>query len=250
MGEFAAIRERAEARKGGAEALQLLMPRMLSERRFRALGNDRVLATMCRVINQAGFNWTVIANKWPEFEEAFYGFSLARLTTLSPEEWEAYRHDRRIVRHWPKIQALRDNVFFVMEHAAEHGSFAKFMATYPPSAQVELLAYLKKHGYRLGGNTGQWFLRYLGRDGFVLTRDVVTVIRSLGHTIAEEPSSKRDLATVQSVFNAWHEESGLPYSHLSRIAACSVGSNIEATHLQAEIAKFEKSQAKSRGGSS
>ena len=221
MSEFAAIRSRAEQRKGGARALERLLPKPLSEKQFRALGNDRVLATMCRVINQAGFNWTVINNKWPEFEEAFFGFSLARLTTLAPEEWEAYRQDRRIVRHWPKIQALRDNVFFVMEHAAEHGSFAKFMATFPPSQQVELLKYLKKHG-------------------FVLSRDVVTAIRDAGHEVAETPTSQRDLRRIQDVFNAWHEESGLPYSHMSRIAAFSIGENIDLGYLQSEYAKFDK----------
>ncbi|MEM6544272.1 MAG: DNA-3-methyladenine glycosylase I [Pseudomonadota bacterium] len=246
MGEFAAIRDRAEKRKGGADSLRKLLPKQLSERQFRALGNDRVLATMCRVINQAGFNWTVINNKWPEFEEAFHGFSLGKLVTLAPEDWERYRQDRRIVRHWPKIAALRDNAFFVLEQAVEHGSFAKFMATYPPSRQVELLAYLKKHGSRLGGNTGYWFLRFLGRDGYVLSKDVITAIRDAGYTIAETPTSKRDLNKIQEVFNRWQDESGIPYSHISRIAACSIGSNIEPNHLQSEIAKFEKKQGKTR----
>ncbi|MEC7766189.1 MAG: DNA-3-methyladenine glycosylase I, partial [Pseudomonadota bacterium] len=56
-------------------------------------------------------------------------------------------------------------------------------------------------------------------------RDVVVTLKSVGLDIAEQPSSKRDLKKVQDQFNAWREETGLPYSHLSRIVACSVGEN-------------------------
>jgi len=51
------------------------------------------------------------------------------------------------------------------------------------------------------------------------------LLRSIGLDIAENPTSKRDLAKIQAQFNEWHTETGLPYSHLSRIAACSVGDN-------------------------
>lgn len=44
-----------------------------------------------------------------------------------------------------------------------------------------------------------------------------------GLDIAEQVKSKGDLAKVQAQFNAWAEESGLPYTYLSRICALSVG---------------------------
>jgi hypothetical protein len=43
--------------------------------------------------------------------------------------------------------------------------------------------------------------------------------------IAEQPTSKRDLVAIQSRFNDWHQETGIPMSCLSRIAACSMGDN-------------------------
>ena len=70
-----------------------------------------------------------------------------------------------------------------------------------------------------------YFFRRVGKDGFVLSRDVVVTLKSTGLDIAERPSTKRDLKKVQVQFNAWHEETKLPFSHLSRIAACSVGEN-------------------------
>jgi len=225
MKKFAEIHKRAEQRKGGRAGLKKLLPEVKSERQLRALGDDRYLSMMARVINQSGFSWKVIDRKWPQFEEAFLGFDPFKLSLLSPEQWEAYTSDRRVVRNWQKIKAVQDNLFFVSEVAREHGSFGKFLAAWPVADQVGLLEYLKKHGSRLGGNSGQYFLRFIGKDGFVLSRDVVTVLRSVGVDINERPTSKRDMNRIQEAFNAWHQETGLPYAHLSRIAACSVGEN-------------------------
>ena len=130
-----------------------------------------------------------------------------------------------MVRNWQKIKALQENLFFVSEVARQHGSFGKFLADWPPADQIGLMAYLKQHGSRLGGNSALYFLRRVGWDCFVLSRDVVVVLRSVGLDIAEKPSSKRDLKKIQDQFNACHDETGLPYSHMSRIAACSVGEN-------------------------
>lgn len=225
MKQFRTIRARAEKRKGGAAALKKLLPVVATKKKLSALGDDRFLAMMTKVINQAGFSWKVIENKWPQFEEAFFGFDPAKLGLLSPEQWEAYASDRRVVRNWQKIKALQENVFFVQEESRKHGSFGKFLADWPASDQIGLMAHLKQHGSRLGGRSALWFLRRAGKDCFILSRDVVTTLKSVGLDITENPTSKRDLKKVQDQFNAWHRESGLPYSHLSRIAACSVGDN-------------------------
>lgn len=225
MQKFSRIRVRAEERKGGSEELAKLLPPVKSRRQLLAMGDDRYLAMMTRVINQSGFSWKVIERKWPQFEEAFFGFDTFKLGLLSPEQWEAYASDRRVVRNWQKIKALQDNLYFVREIARQHGSFGRFLADWPASDQVGLLDHLKKNAARLGGNSGQYFLRLVGKDGFVLSRDVVAALRGAGVEIDDKPTGKRDLRRVQEAFNAWHAETGLPYAHLSRIAACSVGEN-------------------------
>ena len=223
--KFSKILERAEARKNGAAGLNLFLPKVASEKKLITLGDDRYLSAMTKTINQAGFSWKVIENKWPEFEEAFFGFDLHKLGLLTPEQWEKYTSDRRVVRNWQKIKALQENVFFVSEESRNHGSFGKFLVEWPVSDQIGLMEYLKKNGSRLGGQTALWFMRRVGKDCFVLSRDVVTTLKGVGLDIAEKPSSKRDLKKIQDQFNAWHEETRLPISHLSRIAACSVGEN-------------------------
>jgi hypothetical protein len=74
-------------------------------------------------------------------------------------------------------------------------------------------------------------LRFLGWDGFVTSRDVVACLRDAGLDIAATVTSKRDLAKVQAQFNAWAAETGLPFVHLSRICALSIGENHDAATL-------------------
>ena len=225
MSGFDEIQSRAQSRKGGARALKALLPKVATNKQLIELGDDRYLAMMTKSINQAGFSWKVIENKWPSFEEAFLGFDPRKLSYLSPEQWEAFTSDKRVVRNWQKIKALQDNVFFVQDESRRSGGFGKFIAQWPVDDQLGLMAYLKKNGSRLGGQSALWFLRRVGKDCFIPARDVVVLLRSIGLDIAENPTSKRDLTKIQAQFNEWHIETGLPYSHLSRIAACSVGDN-------------------------
>ena len=225
MSGFDEIQSRAQSRKGGARALKALLPKVATNKQLIELGDDRYLAMMTKSINQAGFSWKVIENKWPSFEEAFLGFDPRKLSYLSPEQWEAFTSDKRVVRNWQKIKALQDNVFFVQDESRRSGGFGKFIAQWPVDDQIGRMAYLKKNGSRLGGQSALWFLRRVGKDCFIPARDVVVLLRSIGLDIAENPTSKRDLNKIQAQFNEWHIETGLPYSHLSRIAACSVGDN-------------------------
>lgn len=231
MTPFKTIRARAETRKGGPAKLKKLLPPAPDVAALKKLGDDRVLAEMTRRVFSAGFAWSVIEAKWDGFEKAFLGFAPKRLAFEPDEFWDALVKDARIVRNAAKIHSVRGNARFVQEVAKEHGSFGKFLAAWPSSDEVGLLDLLAKRGERLGGNTGQMLLRFLGWDGFVLSKDVVLCLRDAGLDIAEEPKSKRDLVKVQAQFNEWAAETGLPYLHLSRICALSIGENYDAATL-------------------
>ncbi|MBR1144861.1 DNA-3-methyladenine glycosylase I [Bradyrhizobium sp. AUGA SZCCT0431] len=222
---FKTIRARAEKRKGGPKALQKLLPSKPDPKALAKMSDDRILAEMTKRVFSAGFAWSVIENKWPGFEKAFLGFKPGPLTLQADEFWDALMKDTRIVRNGAKIMSVRSNATFVREIAKEHGSFGKFLSNWPSSDQIGLLDLLAKRGSRLGGNTGQMMLRFLGFDGFVTSKDMVACLRDAGLDIAETVASKRDLAKVQAQFNAWAEETGLPYVQLSRICAMSAGEN-------------------------
>ena len=176
--------------------------------------------------------WSVIENKWKGFEAAFLGFDPKRLLAQSDEFWEKLASDTRIVRNGQKIMAVRANAKFVAEIAAEHGSFGKFLAAWPATDIAGLLDLLAKRGARLGGMTGQYLLRFLGKDTFITSRDVVACLRDSGLDIAENPTSKRDLRRIQDRFNAWAKATRLPLTHLSRICAMSIGENYDPAMLR------------------
>lgn len=228
MTPFATIRARAEKRKGGPAALASLLPPKPDPKSLERLGDDRVLAEMTKRVFSAGFAWSVVEAKWPGFEAAFLGFEPGRLNVEPDEFWDGLTKDARIVRNAAKIMSVRANAAFLAEVAKQHGSFGRMLATWPPTDQVGLMELLAKRGNRLGGNSGQMLLRFLGWDGFVTSRDVVACLRDAGLDIAEEPKSKRDLARVQAQLDAWAGETGLPRVHISRICAMSVGENYEA----------------------
>ena len=129
------------------------------------------------------------------------------------------------MRNPQKIRAVRDNALFVDRVSKEHGSFGTFLSTWPANDQVGLMAYLGKFGTRLGGNTGQYFLRWLEWDTFIVSQDMAAALRDAGLDIAESPTSKKDFAKIQAQINQWADEARLPRKHISRILAMSIGQN-------------------------
>lgn len=216
------IRDMAIAHKGDETLVDEGMPLVRSRKELAALGDDRLLSDMTKRIFQSGFVWKVVEAKWSGFEEAFDHFHVARVAGLNDEEIESLLSNKAIIRNGQKIMATVKNARFLMELAEEYGSAAKFIADWPEDNQVELWALLKKRGARLGGNTGQYFLRFIGKDTFILSNDVVKALIREG-VIEKAPTSKKAMAAVQEAFNGWHHDSGLPYSHISRLLAMSVG---------------------------
>lgn len=225
MPDFRKIRARAAERKGGEAVLDSLLGAAPDNARLATIPDDRILSTMAERVFAAGFVWSVIEQKWPDFEEAFLGFEPKRLLFQPDDFWGALASDKRIVRNGQKIKSVRDNAAFVERVSKQHGGFGKFLAEWPADDQIGLTAYLAKHGSRLGGNTGQYVLRWLEWDTFIVSRDMAAALRDAGVDIAESPTSRRDLEKIQAQVNEWAKETGLPRKHISRILAMSIGDN-------------------------
>ncbi|MER8480136.1 DNA-3-methyladenine glycosylase I [Mesorhizobium sp. M1163] len=225
MVDFQKIRARAAKRKGGEAALTSLLGPTPDNAALAKIADDRILSTMAERVFAAGFVWRVIEQKWPGFEEAFLGFEPKRLLFQPDDFWHDLTADKRIVRNPQKIKSVRDNAAFVERVSKEHGSFGKFLADWPAGDQVGLMAYLGKHGSRLGGNTGQYCLRWLEWDAFIVSVDMAAALRDAGLDIAQSPTSKKDLDKIQVQINAWAAETELPHRHISRILAMSIGEN-------------------------
>ncbi len=220
MRSFDEIFDIAAERKGGAEKIEALLTKPLPAQELTQLPEDRWLATMTKCIFQAGFNWKVIETKWPGFEEAFHGFDVNRCAFLNDEEFDTLLTNPTVVRNGTKLRTVIDNAIFLQE-LREQGGVAEVLGSWPSTDYIGLLEVLKKRGARLGGNTGQYAMRFIGRDSWILSQDVTS--RLIAEGIIDKPAtSKGAQKAVQSAFNTWMDQSGRGLSEISRTLALSV----------------------------
>ena len=232
MEKFNVIYERALERKGGKKGLNQILPVKVSKKQLISFPDRDYLAAMTKKIFQSGFIWRVVENKWDGFEEVFWGFEPFKLELASDEQIERMAQDKRIIRNHIKVKAVRENAYFVKEISDKHNGFGRFIAEWPAEEITQLWLYLKKEGCRLGGNTGPYFLRAMGKDTFLLTRDTVGYFIGQG-LVERHPNSQRDLKLVQATFNEWQQQSGLSMADMSRIVACSFGDNANSSNHKA-----------------
>lgn len=222
MTSFTALYKLAAANRGGTELLEAILPRPKTAAQLAEQPDSRYLSMMSRCIFRAGFVWRVIDNKWSGFETAFAEFNPLAVAHFSDEKLEALAQDKSIVRNFTKIVAVRNNAVYVLDRQRSHGSFAEFIAHWPEDNITGLWLEMKKQGSRLGGNTGPMMLRSMGRDTFLLTKDVCDALINHGFMKKFSPTSQRDLKLVEQVFEDLRAESGRPLCQISRILSCTV----------------------------
>ena len=221
MTDFEAILAEAQARAGGAAALEQRLPLPKSPDELRALADDRYLSLMSLRVFRAGLRHAMVDAKWPAFEAAFHGFQPRRIQAMNDEDMDVLMSDRRLIRHGGKLRSVRDNAAAIALLARETGGLGAYLADWPGSQVVELWADLAKRFKQMGGNSGPYFLRMAGKDTFLLTGDVVRALNRWG-AVEGTPKGKAARRLVQEAFNRWAEESGRPLCQLSMILARSV----------------------------
>jgi DNA-3-methyladenine glycosylase I len=81
---------------------------------------------------QAGLSWATILRKREAFRRAFAGFVPKTVAAFDEADRERLIADAGIVRNRAKIDATIDNAGAFLHVAAEHGSFAGYLATFLP----------------------------------------------------------------------------------------------------------------------
>lgn len=222
METFAAIYQRAAARKGGEQTLETLLTPVKGQSDLSKIHDADVLAEMTKCVFRSGFVWKVIEAKWPGFEAAFSDFDVMHCAMLADEDLEALQGNTDIVRHGKKIASVRANAQYILDVRADHGSFSSFLTEWPNDDFVGLWEHLKKNGSRLGGQTGRYFLRFIGYDTPIFSKDVVAALIQ-ADVVDKEPTSKKAQLTTQEAFVTWQQESGRSFKEISRVLAMSTG---------------------------
>lgn len=210
------------ARFDSDAAMEAFLPQPLEPEALKRKGNDRYLSAMTQRVFQAGMQHSVVDAKWPAFEEAFLGFEPEAMAALTPEEIERHLKNVHLIRHRAKLQTLPKNARFILDVCRERGTnFGAFIADWPVTDIVGLWHLLALRGARLGGRSAAGFLRLVGKDTFLTTSHVVARLVAAG-VVAREPTSQRDLQTVQGFFNDLCQHAGRPLCQLSAMLALSV----------------------------
>jgi len=221
MRSIADITRIAAKRKGGAAALESLLSHPLPLPGIREIPDDRWLSAMTKCIFQAGFNWQIIEDKWTRFEAVFAGFEIDRWLMMSEDDLDQLLKTAGIVRNVAKLRSVRENAAFLKEISDEHGCVGDYFATWRPSDYSRNLRELQKKGARLGGRTGQVFLRRMGVDTMVFSPDVLKALQREG-IIDRIPGSNKDWATLQTAIDGWCRKSRRTLTEISQILAFSV----------------------------
>ena len=221
---FDSLYQRAADRKGGNKALKQLLGDESEHQNLASLDDARILSAFSKKIFQSGFVWRVVENKWHNFEESFFNFDITKVLMMPEEMLERKAADPKIIRNYNKVKTIKANAQMIFEEQQNGHSFSEFLMNWPSNDLIGLWAYLKKHGQRLGGNTGPYALRVLGKDTFLLSRDVEAYFRAY-HIIDGGLQSKKSLAAIQHSFNQWQQESDLSLNQLSRLVAFATGDN-------------------------
>jgi 3-methyladenine DNA glycosylase Tag len=222
--KFQSIYQRALERKGGEAQLQAMLGHSLSSAELLRYSDADWLEAFTKKVFQSGFVWRVVENKWPGFREVFFDFAVEKMLMLPDEMLAQKAQDPRIIRNGSKVLTIRHNALMIHELAQQHGSFAAMVAQWPGDNIIGLWDLLKKRGARLGGNTGAYALRAMGKDTFLLSQDVEAYLRAY-QVIDGGLTSKGSLAKIQAQFNLWQQQSGMSLQHISRVVAMSVGDN-------------------------
>lgn len=222
--QFSQILTRAAERKGGLAAVKALTSKPLTTKQLLEYTAADWLAAFSKKVFQSGFVWRVVEQKWPGFNEVFFDFAPEKILMLSDEKLAEKAQDPRIIRNGNKVLTIRANAQMIYELSLEHGSFSALIANWPCDDIISLWALLKKRGAWLGGNTGAYALRSMGKDTFLLSQDIEAYFR--GHQLIDGGlTSLGNLRKIQAQFNEWQQQSGLSYQEMSRIVAMSVGDN-------------------------
>jgi 3-methyladenine DNA glycosylase Tag len=221
MQSFELIYEKALDRSVGSESFESDLPRPRSIKELKSLSDAFCLSNMSQRIFQAGLNRKIIDNKWPAFEQVFHQFDIDAVRMMSDESLDILMSEKRIVRHWRKIQSVRHNAQVIYEINEEQGSFVNYLAEWPSDNIIGLWDVLKKRFKQLGGASGSYFLRRVKKDSFLLTPDVIKALMYWG-AIDEVPNNKKQKQHIQDCMNEWHLESQRPYCQISLILALSV----------------------------
>jgi DNA-3-methyladenine glycosylase I len=129
----------------------------------RPTNDDAYFENMCRIIFQAGLNWSVIDKKWSTTKKAFENFSVEKIARFTEADVERLMKDEGIVRNRGKIQAIIENAAQFQQIRKQCGSFQTYLDSLDKSQNyAKVVDELSKRFKWLGPSSASMFLHTVG----------------------------------------------------------------------------------------
>lgn len=119
--------------------------------------DDEYFERMTHALFQAGLNWKVIQNKWPNFRTAFDDFSINRVARYNNKELKRLMNDQGIIRNEGKIKSTIFNAQQFLKTISEFGSFRDYVNSFGKD-HAALQSDLQARFHHLGESSSRTFL--------------------------------------------------------------------------------------------
>jgi 3-methyladenine DNA glycosylase Tag len=116
---------------------------------------------MTKAIFQAGLNWKMIDNKWPDFEKAFSKFSIAKVAKFGDSQISSLMKNEGIVRNESKIRATIYNAQQAALIEKEFGSFKEYVRSFGKDHE-KLSDDVQSRFHHMGPSSARTFLWMAG----------------------------------------------------------------------------------------
>ena len=119
------------------------------------------LEVMSRAVFQTGMAWRVIAKKWPDIKEAFGGFDVRKVASLTDAEIDSLTGDKRVIRNGRKIAAITANAAKMLELDRAHGSFQSYLRAH---GNFDATLKALKKDFKFMGPTDCYYFLYVVQE--------------------------------------------------------------------------------------
>ncbi len=123
--------------------------------------DDEYFERMTKTIFQAGLNWKMIDDKWPNFEKAFVKFSIPKVAKFGDRQIAALLKNAGIVRNESKILSAVYNAQQSMAVEKEFGSFKEYFKSFGKDHD-KLMEDLQSRFHHLGPSSARTYLWMTG----------------------------------------------------------------------------------------
>ncbi len=129
----------------------------------RPKSDNHYFSNLTRCIFQGGLNWEIIANKWPNFIEAFEHFDIEKVAAYDLTQQDRLRNDASIIRNKRKIMATIHNAEEFLRIKKKHGTFQQWLDSLDKSNNYKVVVNRLKTRFKwVGDTTAHIFLWSIG----------------------------------------------------------------------------------------